>query len=81
MPVSELTASLIIDEAKGEKDVGGVLVLESSLLLREREASFRKEIQVQQYISVGKISLHRNFGTYRFCFGGRRFFQELNART
>ena len=44
MPFSELTASLIIDEAKGEKDVGGVLVLECSLLLWEREASYRKEI-------------------------------------
>ena len=44
MPVSELTACLIIDEAKGEKDVGGELVLESSLLLREREASYKEKI-------------------------------------
>jgi hypothetical protein len=80
MPFSELTVCLIIYEAEGKEDVGNVLVLERSLLCRERVANYKKKMSRSIDIR-GKTSLHRIFGTYRFCFGGRRFFQELNMRT
>ena len=71
MPFGELTVCLIIDEAEGEKNVGDWLILECSLFLRERGASYRKDINKFNMDLSGKISVRRNFGTYRFCFGGR----------
>lgn len=78
MPFSKLTVCLILDEADGKEDVGDELVLECYFFCRI--TSYRRKISPSMELS-GNISVHRTLGTYRCCFGGRRFFQELNTRT
>ena len=79
MPFSELSISFIVDKAKEKEDMGGGLLLRTcrTSILRVA-ANYGKEISP---LTGDLISLHRNLGTHRFCFGGSLFFQALNART
>ena len=82
MSFSELTVCLILDEAQGKEDVGDELLLgtcRSLDYIPRRVANYRREISPSIELRV-HISVHRNLGTYRCCFDGRRFFQELNTR-
>jgi len=81
MSFSELTVSLILDEVEGKKDMGDELLLgmcRSLGYISRRVANYRKEISPSIELRVDIV--HRNLGMYCCCFGGRRFFQELNAR-
>jgi len=69
MPFSELTVSFILNKAEGKEDMGDELLLRTCRTIPQRVANYRKEISplIEPRFDT---CVHRNLGTYRFCFGG-----------